>query len=273
MNYRGIMLTDLDGTLLDANSRVSPRNLAMFATLKEKQVVRVAATGRSLFSTRRVLDEDFPIDFLVFSSGAGILNWQSKELVRASSLTQPDIIAAAEFFLNSNLDFSIHHPIPDTHKFHWYASTTPNPDFLQRLGLFQQFAHTGDHRAIAEATQLLAVTNDCREIIPLLQKQFGHLNIIRTTSPLNGNVVWIEVFPADVSKGHAGAWLCEQLGISHDQSFCIGNDYNDLAMLEWAKTAFIMENAAIELKPRFHNAPHHNHDGFAIAVESWLDTL
>lgn len=273
MSYRGILLTDLDGTLLDSERRVSRKNYDTFATLKQSKIVRVAATGRSLFSSRRVLSKDFPIDYLIFSSGAGVLNWQTGEVIRACSLERPDIHAAAEFFLDCDLDFSIHQPIPDTHMFHWFASSSPNPDFLQRLGLFQQFAHTGDYRDIASATQLLAVTEDHHAIIPQLQQKFGNLNIIRTTSPLNGHVVWVEVFPAEVSKGHAGAWLCDQLGIDHQYSMCIGNDFNDLAMLEWAQTAFIMENAASELRQRFNNAPHHNHDGFAIAVESWLKEL
>lgn len=266
-------MTDLDGTLLNSETKVSPRNFEVFETLKEKKIARVAATGRSLYSSQKVLPEDFPLDFLIFSSGAGVLDWKSKEVIRACSLEQSEICAAAEFFLESNLDFSIHHPIPDTHKFHWYASTEPNPDFLQRLGLFQQFAHTGDYRHINAATQLLAVTDDCRDLIPELEKRFSGLNIIRTTSPLNGNFVWVEVFPTGVSKGLAGAWLCDRLEINHNHSMCIGNDYNDLAMLEWTSSPFIMSNAVHELRQLFPNAPDHNHDGFAWAVEAWLQKL
>lgn len=273
MNAQGIMLTDLDGTLLNTERKVSQRNLETFATLKNRHIVRVAATGRSLYSSRRVLPDHFPLDYLIFSSGAGVMNWQTGEIIRACALNQPDIHAVAEFFLESDLDFSIHQPIPDTHKFHWYASSSPNPDFIERLSLFEQYAQTGDYRAICSATQLLAVTNSHLGVISELQRRFANLNIIRTTSPLNGQMVWVEVFPADVSKGHAGAWLCNRLGIDHCLSMCIGNDYNDLAMLEWAGKAFIMANGPAELRQRFTNAPHHNEDGFAAAVDEWLKNL
>ncbi len=273
MSSSGIMLTDLDGTLLNSARKVSQRNFETFATLEAKRIVRVAATGRSLYSSRRVLPDNFPLDYLIFSSGAGVMNWKTGEILRACKLEQPDIHGVAEFFLERNLDFSIHQPIPDTHKFHWYASSSPNPDFLERLSLFENYAQTGDYRTICSATQLLAVTDSHQEIIAELQRRFNNLNIIRTTSPLNGQVVWVEVFPAEVSKGHAGAWLCDLLGIEHRLSMCIGNDYNDLAMLEWAGTAFIMANGPAELRRRFNNAPHHDEDGFAAAVETWLKSL
>ncbi|MEW6712833.1 MAG: HAD hydrolase family protein [Candidatus Riflebacteria bacterium] len=270
MNYQAILLTDLDGTLLNSQSRVSQRNYEIFAILAEKKIARVAATGRSLFSTRRVLPDDFPIDYLIFSSGAGILEWRSGKVMQASSLCPPEICSAAAFFLENRLDFSIHHPIPDTHKFHWYPSSSPHFDFLQRVELFRQFAHTGDFRQIDAATQLLAVTDDSTKLIPELKRRCSGLSVIRSTSPLNRSVDWIEVFPGSVSKGHAGDWLARELEIPVACSMSIGNDYNDIEMLQWAKHSFIMANGPEELRKRFTNAPHHDEDGFSAAVETWL---
>lgn len=273
MTFNGLVLTDLDGTLLASDRSVSQQNHSIFAELKEKNIVVAAATGRSLFSARKVLSPDFPFDFLIFSSGAGILDWKTGEVISSHSLEEPDIHATAAFFIEADLDFSIHHPIPDTHCFHWFASTRPSKDFLERLGLFKEFAIEGDYRQIKSATQLLAVTENCESIIPELVKRFCNLNIIRTTSPLNGHVVWIEVFPKNVSKGHAAQWLSEFLNIDHKTTMSVGNDYNDLAMLEWTQHSYILANALPELRNLFSPAPTNDENGFHFAVKHWLKQI
>ena len=57
-----IVVSDLDGTLLDSSARLSPRNRSTLQSLGDQGVVRVVATGRSLHSARLVLDDGFPID-------------------------------------------------------------------------------------------------------------------------------------------------------------------------------------------------------------------
>ena len=66
-----MVITDLDGTLLNSGRIVSPENRRALERLGELGVVRVIATGRSLFSFNKVIERDFPVDYLLFSSGGG----------------------------------------------------------------------------------------------------------------------------------------------------------------------------------------------------------
>ena len=86
-----IVFTDLDGTLLNSSSQLSPRNRDMLYQLGEQNILRVVATGRSLFSARRVLTMDFPIDYLVFSTGAGIIDWKKQHILYKKNLTHNDM--------------------------------------------------------------------------------------------------------------------------------------------------------------------------------------
>lgn len=268
-----MMLTDLDGTLLNSKRRISPKNFSKFSLLKQQGITRVAATGRSVYSVRQVLPTDFPIDFLIFSSGAGIMDWKTGNIIRSRSLQKEDIQKVADFFLEHELDFSIHDPIPDTHYFYWYGTSTPNTDFLERLHIYRKFARQWDHRMLESASQLLAITDNHQKILSKIRNNFEHLNIIRTTSPLNLSSVWIEVFPADVSKGTAAEWLCNELNVDPKLCMSIGNDFNDLAMLEWAHKSFVMQNAAEELKRNFEIVPDNDNDGFSCAIDNWLKDL
>lgn len=271
--FAGMVLTDLDGTFLDNSSKISKENLAALRLLGEKKIARVAATGRNLNSSREVLSHDLPFDFLIFSTGAGICTFADDKVIHHNELTTRDIHAVARFMQQHDLDFSIHHPIPDNHFFHLFPSTNPSTDLLYRLKYLQEFSSKTDLYAIDRATQILAISLNGLEIIEKMQADFSHLNIIRTTSPIDGKHVWIEVFPAGVSKGQAANWLCQKLGIPQKLTMSIGNDYNDLAMLEWTHHSFVVANSPEDLKSRFSVAPPNVDNGFAQAAHTWLQQL
>lgn len=49
-----IVFTDLDGTLLNSQSECSSKDYETLVSLKSKNIIRVAATGRSLYSAHKV---------------------------------------------------------------------------------------------------------------------------------------------------------------------------------------------------------------------------
>ncbi|MDD2999092.1 MAG: HAD family phosphatase [Erysipelotrichia bacterium] len=271
--HNGMVLTDLDGTFLNSAGQISPTNLDTLHHLGQNGVIRVAATGRTLHSSREVVPHNLPFDYLIFSTGAGICSFADDNVICSHELQEADIHALAEFFLGCGIDFSIHHPIPENHRFHWYASPNPTPDLLSRLKYLKDFAMQGNYRDISRATQFLAISLNGLEIIDDLRNKFAHLSIIRTTSPIDGQHVWIEVFPGQTSKGEAASWLCRHLGIDRCHTMSIGNDYNDLAMLEWTQHAFVVENSPADMRQRFKGAPRNDEHGFSVAARSWLQIL
>ena len=83
------IITDLDGTILPQGENISPSTRHTLEQLGKEGIVRVIATGRTLFAARKFLPDDFPIDYLVFSSGAGIMRWEDKKILAAHHL-QPE---------------------------------------------------------------------------------------------------------------------------------------------------------------------------------------
>jgi hydroxymethylpyrimidine pyrophosphatase-like HAD family hydrolase len=75
-----------------------------------------------------------------------------------------------------------------------------------------------------------------------------------------------------VSKSHAVAWLSAEFRLDATQTLSIGNDYNDLDLLEWTASSFVVENAPDEIKDRFSVVASHNDSGVAEAVQRWLAT-
>jgi hydroxymethylpyrimidine pyrophosphatase-like HAD family hydrolase len=98
------------------------------------------------------------------------------------------------------------------------------------------------------------------------------LSVIHSTSPLDHESTWIECFHPDVSKGKTAAWLAAELGVNPMDTMAIGNDYNDLDLLEWAAHGFVVANAPIDMQNRFKQVASNDKCGVAEAVGRWLNS-
>ena len=269
----GLVVTDLDGTLLDSTSRLSDANRATLEALGRNGVVRAVATGRSLYSARRVMHEDFPVDYLAFSSGAGIVSWDDGRLLRSLAMDAGIVSRLVARLRGLALDFMVHHAVPDTHCFHFFRSSDRNRDFDRRIELYDRFAQRGHDGACGgiEVSQLVVIEPPGGvSHLDLLAREFEDVHVVRTTSPLDHASTWIELFPVGVSKAHASDWLRDRHSIDHGRTIAVGNDYNDLDMLEWARRACVVSNAPETMRSRFEVVGANDEDGFTDAVRPLL---
>jgi len=86
-----IFVTDFDGTLYRDDRTISNVDIETIEKLGKLNVKRVIATGRSFYSALKVIPEHFPIDYLIFSSGAGVMEWENKKIIKTYSLNKTQI--------------------------------------------------------------------------------------------------------------------------------------------------------------------------------------
>jgi Cof subfamily protein (haloacid dehalogenase superfamily) len=270
-----MVVTDLDGTLLNPQHRISDKDFRSLKLLGDNKIYRIIATGRSIFSLHKVIPSDFPIDYLIFSSGSGILNWTTKEIIYAQSLNSEDIAIIANFLLKMNIDFMIQKPIPHNHHFVYHQTGNENPDFFHRIKIYEQFAQplTSDLSEFGDACQFVAIIQKNVSVYESIKDKLSQFKVIRSTSPLDGSSIWIEIFPKAVSKGSAAAWLCQRLGCDPAAVVGIGNDYNDIDLLNWTQHSFVVENAPRELKQKFEITDSNVNSGFTKVIQKKFKSL
>ncbi len=265
-----IVITDLDKTLLNDEHIISDRNMETLKWLGKKKIKRVISTGRSLFSAKKAIADNLPIDYLIFSSGAGIIDWHTKEIIFSQSLQKEVVSAISDYLVNNKFDFMVHEPIPENHKFTYHHSGNENPDFMSRYFLYKDFAFPLHHKNndYQDSCQILVVIPQNLQLFEKVSNNLSthEIKIIRTTSPLDGNYIWVEIFPQNISKGHSAEWLCEKLGINQTNTMGIGNDYNDIDLLDWTANSFIVANAPDDLKSRYKVCKSNFNNGFTDAV-------
>jgi Cof subfamily protein (haloacid dehalogenase superfamily) len=269
-----LVVTDLDGTLFNIDQVISTEDINTLKTLGEASIIRVIATGRSIFSAKKALPADLPIDYLIFSSGAGIEEWKTGKLMASYNLTPDEVNRSFQVLANKGLDIFVLDPVPDNHRCKYFKQNKSNPDFERRVEIYKEWAVeiTQDSFVPSESCQLIAIDapENAIRLLHEITNELNDLSVIRSTSPLDHQSVWIEIYSKKVSKAMGLEYLSNLLGISSLNSMAIGNDFNDLDMLRWAGKGFVVANAPEIIKDEFTLVESNSHSGFSKAVNLWL---
>jgi Cof subfamily protein (haloacid dehalogenase superfamily) len=258
-----MFVTDYDGTLAHTNSFTSEFAKIIFEALGANNLIRVIATGRSLFSCKQVLPKKFPIDYIVFSSGIGIIDWKSEKIINESHLTPADVDAIESYLTEHNYDFMIQYPVPDNHFFYMHSSGEENLDFYRRFSHYSKYGLQLPAPRPSIATQFIIICKQNCGQFDRVKTDLKDFKVVRATSPLDNKSMWIEIFPKHVSKASGISFLCDKYGVKNEETIVVGNDYNDSDMLSWAQNAYVVDNAVEELKNLYNIIGSNNDDGVA----------
>lgn len=272
-----LVATDLDGTFLKSDHTISQKNLQALEQLGDQNVTRVVATGRSMKKVNEVLEHRVPFDFIVYSSGAGVYDWREKKDIFNQNISKKSSKILLEYFIQRKLNFHAFFPAPENHK-HWYFRGEKKCEEFERYFEYNQaFAEELNVKNLPETElcQFLLIIPENGENYRKLKTEIEALcpdiRVIRATSPITGNYIWIEIFHHSVSKASGVKHICQLLNINENYTVGIGNDYNDLDLLAFTQFSFLTDNAPIEIKDYYPNVPSNNEDAFAFAIQPILN--
>lgn len=271
-----LVATDLDGTFLKNDKSISGINLEMLHLLGEKEILRVVATGRNLKKTMEVIPAEVPFDFIVFSSGAGVYDWKQKKMLFQQNINKEVVQEIADFLILQDLNFHLFKPVPENYKYWYHRGSVPCSEFESYFDFNQSFSEllVVGKKIDSEACQFLVVfPNNPERFLAMkneFEKRFPEVKIVRTSSPLETGSIWMEIFHQSVSKGNGVKFICDFLQIEHENTLGIGNDFNDLDLLEFTNYSYLVDNSPEELKHRFLVTKSNEENAFSQAVEKHL---
>lgn len=267
MTNRRIQLValDLDGTLLDDDLRLSPRVQAAIEAALAQGVGVTLATGRALGAARPFaarLGITLP---LICYQGAVVGDPVSGETLRADTLPPALAREAVERAEAEDLDLSLY--LGET--IHFRTLRWPREFYDRWFGL--PLFHTPDLRTVLDQTTpmkfiITAEPPEADSIEARWRPRFnGRLNIVRS------HALFVEGNPPGVSKGTALAWLAARLGVPQAATLAVGDNGNDLEMVQWAGVGVAMGNGAASVKAHADwIAPSVDEDGVAAVFERFV---
>lgn len=271
-----LVATDLDGTFLKNDKSISKENIDTLHSLGEKGILRVIATGRNLKKTLEVIPPEVPFDYIVFSSGAGVYDHANDKLLYHQNLSKEVVQQLADFLIENDLNFHLFKPVPENYKCWYHRGSVLCQEFESYFDFHQSHSELlpQNQKIDSEACQFLVVfPNNLERFLALkndIETQFQDVKVVRTSSPLETGYIWMEIFHQSVSKGNGVKFVCDNLKIEHEYTLGIGNDFNDLDLLEFTNYSYIVENGPDEMKDRFLPAKSNEESAFAQVVRKHI---
>jgi Cof subfamily protein (haloacid dehalogenase superfamily) len=271
-----LVATDLDGTFLRDDKSISSENLEALHALGRKGIQRVIATGRNLHKTLEVISSDVPFDYIVFSSGAGVYDCKNDVILHHRNLEQASVQQIAGYLVSLDLNFHLFKAVPENYKCWFHRGSIPCSEFESYLEYHKKYSEPfpADGSIKSDACQFLVVfPGNLDKFLHLkkeIEERFQEIKIVRASSPLQSGYIWMEIFHETVSKGNGVKFICDTLGIEHDFTIGIGNDYNDIDLLEFTRFSYLVENGPAELKASFRSAISNEESAFASVVNHFI---
>ncbi len=279
-----LVAIDMDGTLLPAlGHTVSQRNRRALRAAQEAGITVVIATGRRTAYAMPLLSGlGLRADTLLITSNGAVvctLGGETIDCCHLESSVARGLCGLLRPF--GTVVFTFNRPgrgelvLEDLEQAHGRIAVwvEANRDAIEVVKPLEQALVDGDDpiqgmvtgsvTGMKEAEKSLRASAWCAECA-----------CVRTEYPARDLSI-LDLMPPGVSKGWALERLAARLGVDRSETMAIGDNWNDLGMLEWAGQGIVMANAAEELRALaklsgWKQAPSSDDDGVAVILESTL---
>jgi len=261
-----LIFFDLDGTLLNDASEISPYTKETLILLKENNIAYTVATGRTMLSARGIVDgHDFDLP-QIYNNGVTVWDPKIKQLTLENLLNNTEISTIIDLALSHNVTPFVN-AIDQHQHFIFHAETRHD---VEKDLVNKYFSRTNAKLLPLEALPIdsqvtnISMIGFADTINEMWLELNTHPNLIAYSGPTTqGNKFrWMDIHHCRASKGNAVTNLKKQLGASN--IICFGDSDNDLSMFALADESYAPDNANAEIKKAASAVIGHNHkDGIA----------
>ncbi|MEX6260143.1 Cof-type HAD-IIB family hydrolase [Staphylococcus ureilyticus] len=258
-----LIATDMDGTLLNAAHEISEENIQAIKYAQSQGITVVIATGRAFYEANAPINQtDLKVPYICLN-GAEVRD-ESFNIMSTSNLNRELINRITVELNKENIFYQVYTNL---------GIYTENPlrdleiyiDIAQRAGqeADEEKIKSGIQKRIDNGTlkvvenydkiqdtpgeivmKILAFDSDL-EKIDRVSETLAKSESLAISSSSRGN---IEITHSDAQKGIALNTIAERLNIDMENVMAIGDNMNDVSMLERVGYSVAMENAAPEVK-------------------------
>ncbi len=272
-----LIAIDVDGTLLDGRGRVPADNVAALHEAAARGIHLVVVTGRSYpFALQALAGLPDPLTVIGYNGAVARVRGGVTLAVRhLPRHTARRLLAATRPWRSSTLVQFDREGSGQT------MTDTMSWDQPNRRGYFEKVQHlvqTVDdlESACADDDPVQVAFNGPTALMDQL------LAVLRTGGLIAGASLSVTAYPArdftlvdinaaGTTKGSALAHVAAHYGVAQADVFAIGDNHNDVDMLQWAGTAVVMGNAEPEvLALGFPVTASHDEAGLAAALREYV---
>jgi len=265
-----LLVLDIDGTIAGESNEIRQPVRRAIQAAQDRGVQVAIATGRMYRSALRFHQEVGSTLPLLAYQGAWIQDPATQKLHRHWPVSRQTAKQLLDYFEQEQLRtlLSVHFYINDQL---YVRQLTPETKIYSERSNIEPIA-VGDLRHVLtnEPTKVLALSDDTSvidQLLGTLRRQYTPAELYLTKSV----ATFFEATNPFVNKGAGVRYLAELLGLQAANVMTIGDNFNDVEMLEYARIGVAMGNAPAEVKAVAQwVAPDVEQDGAAAAIEEFV---
>lgn len=247
-----LYISDLDGTLLQLNERLSAFGCQTLNQLVASGMLFSYATARSYHTARKCtagLDAKIP---LIVYNGALIVDNQTGEILTENIFSSRQAADIYALLKQCGIHPIVYSLIDGVEKFSYDQTAVPLPtrNFLdQRRGDGRDHPLTGDEHLLDGKVYYFSCIDETARLLTadrLIREQFGEICNQVCQKDIYSGDQWLEIMPAAASKANAARQLKNITGA--DRLVAFGDGKNDLPLFEAADECYAVANAHPLLK-------------------------
>ena len=274
--YR-LLALDIDGTLLDGRREMSDATIAAVRYAAGRGVRVTVCTGRSLPSAEEAVGL-LPLNApYVLNNGAMIYDAPARRARYLRNLPNHFAMDAVRVFRGIGFHPIVYGPLPEVQYFYYDSFDPDNHAFLDYAAQNADRVHRVDDVCaflrqdvacitVAERNERVASRKS------YIRSQLPDAEVVFEISPWDPGYHVITVMPAGVSKGDGLRRLARLLGIGLSEAMAVGDNLNDLDMIDVAGLGVAMGNGPPEVLARAdHVTASVDDEGVARAIERFIN--
>ena len=259
-----LVVTDMDGTLLNSNHKVSDRFFNIFNELKKNNILFVAASGRQLYGITEKL-EPIKNDILIVAENGGIAT-RNDEILLSTEIK----INHLEKINNSLKEIENVNAVYCTKD---RAYTNSTSDMLLHL-LAEYYKN---HQRIESPEEISSPIYKVALFHEISSEKYLYPHLQHLESNFKVKVSanhWVDISENDANKGHAIELIQNMYDIKPEETLVFGDYNNDIEMLKKAHFSYAMENAHPLVKETANYITTSNNDfGVEIILEKLINKI
>jgi Cof subfamily protein (haloacid dehalogenase superfamily) len=272
MAYK-LVVSDMDGTLLNSVGKVSEETENVLKELMTKGVHVAVATGR-IFTSARVYAKYLGITTpIIACNGAIVRNLSDGITIYENHITREDCMKILDICKKYNLYF------------HFYTDDIFYTESLE----FTSIKYSEWNKTLKEEDQIdirlvedpyavvqnseeefykFVIIDDNKELLEKVRMEIEAIPTLECSKSWHNN---LEIMNRGVNKGTAVERLAKSLGVKPEEVICFGDNENDISMLQYAGLGVAMGNAEDHVKANAKYVTDSNDlDGVANALKKFV---
>ena len=235
-----LLASDIDGTIIDNDNQISPYNLEAIRKLNNKNVNFTLCTGKTYFMVKDFCKQ-MNGGYGLFGNGTQIINLKTgKEIIR-NTLNQKDVIDCIDIANKNNLHIHI-----------YIENKIVSQGSLKYMAYrnYKLYKENISFDVVDDLKQYININNpSILKLIISAEKDLGNIrkeilnsqNLavmqIRKYNEYKDKIIdkeyeYLDIVPKCVNKYNSLKQLCDYLNIQKDEVMAIGDNMNDVGMIE-----------------------------------------